>query len=234
MEKNIKPLGHKAYGHIPHFEGSRITPTDKKCEYGQQLIMTNKARDKKDLIIVQEKLDGSNCSVAKLDNQIYSLTRAGYEANTSRFVQHHYFAQWVEERTDIFLRLLKNGERIVGEWMMQAHGTIYERLESPYIVFDIMTQQSRMTYHNFLLRVLPFNFTIPRLIHIGQPYKLEWVKEDIKISGHGGIGGAEGCVYRCERENKVDFLCKYVRPDKKDGIYLPEISGGEPIWNYTF
>ena len=33
--KNTKPLGHKAYGHIPHLQGSRMTPMDKHCELGQ-------------------------------------------------------------------------------------------------------------------------------------------------------------------------------------------------------
>jgi hypothetical protein len=30
----------------------------------------------------------------------------------------------------------------------------------------------------------------------------------------------------------VDFLAKWVRPDKVDGMYLPEISGKEPVWNW--
>jgi hypothetical protein len=34
-----------------------------------------------------------------------------------------------------------------------------------------------------------------------------------------------------ERRWAVDFLVKYVRPDKHDGIYLPEINGREPVWN---
>jgi hypothetical protein len=35
-----------------------------------------------------------------------------------------------------------------------------------------------------------------------------------------------------ERIWQVDFLVKYVRPDKLDGIYLPELSGKEPVWNW--
>ncbi len=30
----------------------------------------------------------------------------------------------------------------------------------------------------------------------------------------------------------VDFLVKYVRPDKIDGIYLPEVSGQPPVFNW--
>ena len=29
----------------------------------------------------------------------------------------------------------------------------------------------------------------------------------------------------------VDFLVKYVRADKVDGRYLPELSGKEAVWN---
>jgi hypothetical protein len=42
----------------------------------------------------------------------------------------------------------------------------------------------------------------------------------------------EGAVWRVERKGKVDFLGKYVRPEKVDGCYLPEISGEEAVWNW--
>lgn len=227
-----KPLGHKSYGHIPHFKGSRMTPADKHCEQGQQKIMTEKSRDRNDLIIVQEKLDGSNCSVAKVGGQIIALTRAGYTAETSPYEQHHYFATWVGKQKERFDKLLNEGERVVGEWLMQAHGTRYELTHEPFVVFDIMTKHERTLYHDFLLRVLPLNFIVPKLIHIGQPLKLERAKKMISESGHGAIDPVEGIMYRCEREGRVDFLAKWVRPDKVDGKFLPELNGGHTHWNF--
>jgi hypothetical protein len=226
-----KPLGHKAYGHIPHFSGSRMTPSDKHCEPGQQKIMTEKARDRHDLIIVQEKLDGSNVAVAMIGGRIAPLTRSGYMAETSPYKQHHYFAKWVYNRQDRFT-FLNEGERVVGEWLLQAHGTRYVLPHEPFVPFDIMIKHERLNYHDFLLRVLPYHFTVPRLIHIGQSFKLEQAKKAIQESGHGSIDPVEGFVYRCERNRCVDFLCKWVRPDKIDGKYLPEISGEQPYWNY--
>jgi len=38
-------------------------------------------------------------------------------------------------------------------------------------------------------------------------------------------------VWRVEREGAVDFLAKYVRPEKADGCYLSEVSGKDTIWN---
>lgn len=54
----------------------------------------------------------------------------------------------------------------------------------------------------------------------------------------------EGVVWRVERNElirpggqerrwQVDFLVKYVRPDKIDGSYLSEISGQPPVYNWT-
>ena len=57
-----------------------------------------------------------------------------------------------------------------------------------------------------------------------------------KENWHGALDPIEGIIYRVERRfsgnYKVDFLAKYVRPDKVDGSYLPEMSGGEPVWNW--
>jgi len=37
---------------------------------------------------------------------------------------------------------------------------------------------------------------------------------------------------RVERNAKVDFLTKWVRPDKEDGRYLPDVSGQRAVWNW--
>ena len=35
-----------------------------------------------------------------------------------------------------------------------------------------------------------------------------------------------------ERKGVVDFLGKYVRPEKVDGCFLCELTGKEPVWNW--
>jgi hypothetical protein len=42
----------------------------------------------------------------------------------------------------------------------------------------------------------------------------------------------EGVVYRVERYGLVDFLAKYVRPDKVDGKHLETVTGAGPVWNW--
>ncbi len=230
---NIKPLGQKAYGSIPHLPGSRLGVGDHHVSEGQAIIATKKARDKNDLIIVQEKLDGSNCSVAKVNSQIVALGRSGYLAATSPYEQHQLFAKWVKLQEDRFDKLLNEGERICGEWLAQAHGTKYNLQHEPFVPFDIMIKTERTIYHRFLLRVLPLGFTIPNLLHIGQPLSVEKALKEIETSGHGAIDEVEGVIYRVERNKEVDFLTKYVKHTKVDGKYLPEINNGQTVWNWN-
>lgn len=238
-----KPLGGKSYGHIPHFPGSRMGPGDHKCSDGQLRIATEKARDRHDRIIVQEKLDGSNVGVARIDGVIVPLTRAGYIADTSPFEQHWRFGEWVYANQDRFLAVLRDGQRLCGEWLMQAHGTRYELRHEPFVVFDLMQGNERALTEDLRDLVHPFGFITPRIIHEGDPLSIQEALQAIKTSGHGAIDPVEGAVWRVERNaqiNKhsserkwiVDYLAKYVRPEKVDGCYLPELTSAEPIWNW--
>jgi hypothetical protein len=225
-----KPLGQKAYGSIPHLPGSRRGPADKGLSDHQAAICTTKARDKHDIIIVQEKLDGSNCSVAKINGEIVALGRSGYRAITSPFAQHHVFHDWVQVHHDRFNALLQEGERCVGEWLAQAHGTRYELTHEPYVIFDLMRGTTRATWAEVNHRC--DDFVTPRVLSFEGPMSIEAACAMLEPSGHGAIDPVEGAVWRVERKGAVDFLGKYVRPGKKDGCYLPELNGGETIWNW--
>lgn len=228
----MKPLGKKAYGSIPHLPGSRLGPGDYHIHEGQEVIATKKKRDKHDVIIVQEKLDGSNVAVAKINGEILALTRAGYLANTSKYRQHLFFDKWVSENKKRFDDLLNEGERVCGEWLVMAHGTKYNLPHEPFVPFDIMTDSKRINFETFTQRVKEFDFTPPHLISIGEPLSIEAMLEKIRISGHGAVDLVEGAVWRVERKGEVDFLAKYVRHDKQDGKYFQEINEGIETWNY--
>ncbi|MGB3850026.1 MAG: RNA ligase family protein [Tunicatimonas sp.] len=232
MSQARKPLGHKAYGTIPHLSGSRLGPSDKKAESGQELIATKQARDWRDLVVVQEKLDGSNCAIAKLNGQVLALTRAGYQAHTSPYELHHRFADYVQQNHGRFNEALTEGERWAGEWLALAHGTRYRLPHEPFEAFDIMRNgHQRAPYLEVFERCIRFELPYPRLIHLGQPVSIKNVLKRLEPSGHGALDPVEGAVWRVERDGKVDFLVKYVRPDKVDGKYLPEMSGQAAVWN---
>ena len=244
-KRNAKPLGAKSYGHIAHLPGSRMGPGDHKCHEGQKRIATEKTRDRHDVVIVQEKLDGSNVAVARLDGMLYPLSRAGYVADTSPYEQHWRFAEWVYANQDRFMLVLQDGERLCGEWLMQAHGTRYALTHEPFVVFDLMTGSRRAIYDELVSRVDSAGFITPAVIHRGGPLSIEKALLLLGEFGfHGALDKVEGAVWRIERNrlltesrgserrSEVDFLAKFVRPDKVDGVYLPEMSGSDAVWNW--
>ncbi len=222
-----KPLGHKSYGSIPHLVGSRRGPRDYGVNDGQQRICCERARDKHDEIIVQEKLDGGNVGVALKDGEILALTRSGTLASESDFAQHVLFADWVRCNEPRFRAVLREGERLAGEWLALAHGTIYDLPHEPFVAFDLMVGSERAVYDDFVEQ-LNGDFTLPKLLHRGEPLSVERALELLEPSGHGARGLCEGAVWRVERfipnrkRKVVDFLAKYVRVEKVDGLYLPQ------------
>jgi hypothetical protein len=238
-----KPLGRKNYGHIPHLPGSRLGPGDHQCNEGQARIATEKTRDKNDEVFVQEKLDGSNVGVARIGDTIHPLGRAGYLAASSPYQQHRHFGHWAYTNLERFMAVLREGERLVGEWLMQAHGTRYNLQHEPFVAFDLMVEDERRPYYEFARRVAIGEFVTPALLHCGGALSIDEAMNRLDVYGfHSAIDPVEGAVWRVERDKPtgkkgekkrvVDFLVKFVRPDKIDGSYLPEISGKEPVWNW--
>lgn len=242
-EISKKPLGGRNYGSIAHLPGSRMGPGDHKCPEGQERICNERARDKHDRIIVQEKLDGSNVGVAKIDGQILALTRAGYLAHTSPYEQHHKFGDFVARNSDRFSALLEDGERIAGEWLIQAHGTRYKLHHEPFVAFDIMRGTKRVTHEELSARN-DGRFVLPYTVHIGGPLSISDAMAILGEYGqHGALDPIEGAMWRVERNELidpkkggerrwiVDFLAKYVRQDKADGAFLESVTGLPVIWN---
>lgn len=232
----MKPIGRKNYGSIGHLPCSRMGPADHACHEGQQRIATVKSRDKHDTTIVTEKLDGSNVGIARVGDAIHALGRSGYLAQTSKYEQHQLFAAWVREREDFWRAVLAPGQRLVGEWMAQAHGTRYMLPLGPFAAFDLMEGERRLPFKELLATMNLYDIPGPKLLHIGAPISVEIAMELHGLGDHGCLDEPEGVVYRIERKGEYDFMAKWVRPDKVDGKWLPDVEGslspGVPIWNW--
>lgn len=234
-DKPDKPIQRKAYGHIQHLPGSRMGPGDHRIHEGQARIATVKTRDRHDEVIVQEKLDGTNVAVALENGIIIPMQRKGYAAISSPYEQHRLFAGWVFANECRFRAALCEGERLCGEWLAQAHGTRYALPHEPFVAFDLMRGSERAPFGATRRAAIGNGFVMPRLIHRGGAFAVEAALEAIKTSGHGAIDPVEGAVWRVYRKGMFDFIAKYVRQDKRDGIYLPGVEGSESaveVWNW--
>jgi len=239
-EKAIKPLGRKAYGSIPHLPGSKFGDRrDKGLNAGEARLYVEKCKPG-ERVIVTEKLDGSCVAVARINDEIVSLIRAGYPARSSPWRQHHVFAEWVETNTDTFMRALLNGDHIAGEWLAQAHGTRYAvsltpPLFSPFAAFDLFINGVRASYDELISVCYRRGSQIAMVPIIYDEYAAVPISAMLdRLGKHGfycAIDSPEGLVYRRERGGVFVGIAKYVRPEKEPGCYLPEVSGLSEVWN---
>ncbi len=240
--KSKKPFLRKMYGSIPHLPGSKYgNREDRGCPKGEAKIFLEQCHDG-DKIIVTEKVDGSSVAVAKKDGKILPQNRAGYPCLSSKYLQHRYFHNWVMERYEEFNKLLQENEWICGEWLAQAHGTIYELspFRSPFVAFDIFRlaenhNSERILYHEFTDRLYRASFIphVPILWYDFSACSIENAMKALGERGHyGALELAEGAVWRIERKGKCHGLAKFVRSEKEPGKYLESETGGAPIWNW--
>ncbi len=215
-----------------------MTRGDYRINEGIHKIFTEKTRDKHDLIIVQEKLDGTNCGILRLNGILYPVIRTGYLARDSQWQQHRMFDRWAMKHIQEF-DFLQEGERLMGEWIAQASGTKYKLQHEPFITFDLMGPGGRRLYSEFCERVPEF-FPRAHLLHMGGAFSIEDAERALGTYGHHGAQElAEGAVWRLERDGKVEHLAKYVREGKVPGKYLMDSEGkslpevwNEGIWGY--
>ena len=217
----MKPLGRKAYGSIPHLQGSRTGPGDYHCHEGQERICFRGGRTragKPNRVIVTEKLDGSNVAIARVDGEVEALGRAGYRAQTSPHKQHQIFAEWVRRKD---WSALPERWRVCGEWMIMAHGTIYKP-SSPFIAFDVFNDQNKRLPHDEARKVMAdLGVEGAYVISDGDGMTIESAMQVLGVAGfHGAEEQVEGAVWRVETDGEFNFLAKYVRPEKVDGKYF--------------
>ena len=230
-----KLLGGKGYGSIGHLAGSRLGPSDSTIHEGQERILTTKARDKHDRIIVTEKLDGSCVGVANIEGTIVAIGRAGFPAADSPHAHIRQFAEWVEwNRPRGRWSRLEPGTRLMGEWCTMAHGTMYRPMQTPFVPFDLMVGKKRLLIGDMRTLAHKLDLLPTMVLHSGGPISVEAVMAKLGEHGfHGAIDPAEGAVWRVERKGEFDFIGKFVRDTHVAGKYMPGMNGNpedQAIW----
>lgn len=217
------------FGNISHLPGSRLKDSgdtvidEKLIKYFTEGVQFRK-RDK---VFVTEKVDGANIGVYKSGGKLYPIMRKGFDVRGSSRGFLREFGDFVSDNAERFDKLLKDGERVCGEWMIKTHSLFYDMDHEPFIVFDIIKGIDRPTYDEVVTRALDCGFKTTGLVNKGEA-SVEHALELMGKGFHGVCGGKpEGLVYRYERDGRYCMAAKYVSNSTVDGEYMDD----ENAWN---
>lgn len=228
-----QPLGRKAYSKIPHLPGSRTGASDRTAPRGLARRCTHQA-EPGDVVVVQEKLDGSCVAVTLKHGEVLALGREGWRAAESLNPGRQMFARWVATHAERFREVLREGEWLVGEWLALAHATRYRLTHEPFVVFDLFVAPEAALGTDALDARLGGRFARPHVLHRGAAVGVDVIDARLGERGHhGALDPVEGAMWRIERDGRVLTRAKFVRAGKVDGAFLPENSGRPAVWNWT-
>lgn len=230
-------LSYKTYNSIGHLPHSRTGTADSRISEQSAKQMLSELPNQQSLVIVQEKIDGSNVCVVRHNGELITLGRSGFPCKDSNQEQHVMFDAWVNLNRDKFEKLLPNeSDRVVGEWIALAHGTKYTigvegDYEQPFIAFDLFNG-ANLRARSFIectQRIYAAGLIMPKVIHIGGTCS---VPRALRILNQTVGSHAEGLVYRLEEAGVLKTIAKFVKHDKVDGLFMIDRESSEYIWNW--
>jgi hypothetical protein len=138
----------------------------------------------------------------------------------------------VQEHQDRFAGL-EEGARWVGEWLAVAHGTRYALPHGPLVLLDAFAPGGRRaTLAELEPLAAASGLPLPHVLHQGGALAVDEALARLGEHGfHGALDPAEGLVWRIEAAGRVVAVAKFVRPGKRDGCYLADHTGREPVAN---
>jgi len=125
------------YPRTPHIESSRLQPGDSDLSQIPFSYIAGK------IIVVEEKLDGSNSAVSfDSDGTLLLQSRGHYLTGGAREKHFNLLKQWANIHRDAFYDVLGSRYVMFGEWLYAKHTVFYDNLSHYFFEFDIFDRQT--------------------------------------------------------------------------------------------
>ncbi|MBA4688592.1 MAG: hypothetical protein H2184_15680 [Candidatus Galacturonibacter soehngenii] len=223
MYQNLPPLTEekllsKNFGSIGHLTGSKmIDDNDKLLSIEQQEKYTVCKRDKNDIVIITEKIDGMNAGVIKKNGFLYPINRKGYDTRNMGKTQEYLsllgneWAKWVDNHYQIYDSILEEGERLVFENAILKHTLEYRfRCEPVFLLAKYRSNNTRINYKDLCELAKKYSLNQPPLLNIGVAIPPEIIISQYPKGIIGVKGQIEGVVYSYEHNGEHESCAKYV------------------------
>lgn len=223
MYKNLPNVFHgklipRNFGLIGHLRGSKmIDKEDKLLSEEQQIKYAKRKRDKNDVIIITEKIDGMNAGIVKLNGLLYPINRKGYDVRLMGRLHKEVkllgetWAAWVDEHYSLYDAILDEKEHLVFENCIIQHSLKYKfKCEPVFLLAKYNSKNKKINYKNLTDLAQKNNIQQPPLLNIGIAIPPELIINQYPKGKVGVRGEIEGIVYNYEHNEEHESCAKYV------------------------
>src|SRR5579883_2131250 len=127
----------RKYPRTPHLAGSRMQPGDEDVPVIPRAVLGSH------LLLVEEKLDGSNCGISfdVDDGELRLQSRGHYLTGGPREQQFDLLKRWANHHQGALRALLGRRYVLYGEWLFARHTIYYDALPHYFLEFDVLDRE---------------------------------------------------------------------------------------------
>ena len=178
-------------------------------------------------LFVEEKVDGANCGMARIDghpvirNRTHVLNKGYIKKNTPAKLQFRPVWNWYYQNAKKFKRLSNEYGPVAlyGEWLWALHGIHYDELPDWFIVYDMYDLSNRhYIAPNFRREILDhYGFANIPLLHTGPITLEELQKLCQQPSAYSSSDQCEGVYLKVGNDTVTTDRCKLIREGYTQG-----------------
>jgi len=207
------------FGHIGHLTGSKMIDNhDILLSEKNQYQFTTSLRNKNDIVIITEKIDGMNAGVVKKNGLIYPINRKGYDVRQSMLINEELYllmsewAKYVDDNYMLFDSILEECEHMAFENAIIQHTLRYKFKTKPvFLLAKFDSKNKKINYNSLSELSNKYGFVMPPLLNIGIAVPPDLILKQYPV-GKAGIDDKimEGIVYSYEHEGEHESCAKFV------------------------
>jgi len=165
----------------------------------------------RDVVLVEEKLDGANVSIWFNDAGLLQVAGRAGPGAMDRGRQLGRLRAWAADRADEMHELLADKYALFGEWLWLKHSLRYEHLPDYLIVLDLWFPEGGFVPADERdRRAIAVGLAVPPRLHHGAIHGVDLLERLTRRAAFTA-GPAEGAVLRREHRDGRFDRCKWVR-----------------------
>lgn len=166
------------YPRTHHIEGSRLQPGDEDLESVPFSEIAGR------YLVVEEKMDGSNCGISFTnDGKLLLQSRGHYLTGGYREKHFALFKTWAHTFESELKEILQDRFIMYGEWLYTKHTVFYNHLSHYLLEFDIYDKVNKAFLSTKVRRVMLKRLPFIRMVRVLFEGKMKSMHELMSLIG---------------------------------------------------